>query len=85
MTELTPSPEETIRRLRARVEAGERLTRDDVRQGLDAYRQGRISAATATGKSKKSAQPARSAGELLDLLTKSIGGKGAETPDQSDK
>jgi hypothetical protein len=61
-------PEEVIRRLRAKVEQGMTLTREEVRQGLDAYRQGRISAASATGTKSKAKGPTRSAEELLSLL-----------------
>lgn len=74
-------PEEVIRRLRARVEAGEKLTRDEVRLGLDAYRQGRASAASAGGKSKGPKAPARSATELLDLLKQSINPPTQGAPD----
>lgn len=58
-------PEQVITELRARVNAGQALTRDQVREALAALRQNRLSAAEAAGKSKKSAAPTRSAAELL--------------------
>lgn len=59
------SPEQIIVQLRARVNAGQSLTRDQVREALAALRQNRMSAADAAPKSRKSATPTRSATELL--------------------
>lgn len=64
-------PQELILRLRQRIEAGEKLTRDEVRQGLDALRRDRQAAQTTTRK-KAPAGPTRSAAELLALLNKPV-------------
>lgn len=61
-------PEQIITELRARVNAGQALTRDQVREALAALRQNRMTAAEAAGKSKKAAAPVRSASELLASL-----------------
>lgn len=61
-------PEQIITELRARVNAGQALTRDQVREALAALRQNRMTAAEAAGKTKKSAAPVRSASELLASL-----------------
>jgi hypothetical protein len=58
-------PEQVITELRARVNAGQALTRDQVREALAALRQNRLSAAESTPAKKKSAAPTRSAAELL--------------------
>lgn len=65
-------PEQVITELRARVNAGQSLTREQVREALSALRQNRMSAAEAAGKSKKSAAPTRSASELLAGLKSGI-------------
>lgn len=70
--EVSLSPQEVILRLAKRVVDGEKLTRDEVRQGLDAYRQQRMAAATIKRTTSKA--PTRSNSELLGLLTKSVNG-----------
>ena len=69
------SAQELILRLRQRIEAGEKLTRDDVRQGLDALRRDRQAANSGTKKKAAATGPTRSAAELMALLNKPIGGK----------
>lgn len=67
-------PEQVITELRARVNAGQSLTRDQVREALAALRQNRMSAAESASKSKKSAAPTRSASELLAGLKSGLVG-----------
>lgn len=63
------SPEQIIVELRARVQAGQPLTREQVREALAALRQNRLTAAEQAGKkARPSAQPTRSASELLASL-----------------
>lgn len=69
-------PEQIITELRARVNAGQALTRDQVREALAALRQNRLSAAEQAGKTKKSAAPTRSATELLAGLKNQMTGGG---------
>lgn len=59
---------------RARARAGEPLTREQIREGLKAYRQERMSAADAAGKKKSSGAPVRTNEELLSLFNKPQGG-----------
>lgn len=68
----TLPPQELILRLRQRIEAGEKLTRDEVRQGLDALRRDRQAAVAGTRKKSTPAGPTRSAEELMALLNKPV-------------
>lgn len=70
-------PEQIITELRARVNAGQALTREQVREALAALRQNRMTAAEASGGKKKApAAPARSATELLAGLKSKMVGEG---------
>lgn len=65
-------PEQIITELRARVNAGQALTREQVREALAALRQNRMTAAEQAGKTKKAATPVRSASELLAGLKSGV-------------
>lgn len=68
-------PEQVIVELRARVNAGQALTREQVREALTALRQSRMAAAEAAGTKKKAATPVRPASELLaGLKNLTVGG-----------
>lgn len=67
-------PEQVITELRARVNAGQALTRDQVREALAALRQNRMTAADSASGKKKSAAPTRSATELLAGLKSGLVG-----------
>lgn len=69
-------PEQVIVELRARVNAGQALSREQVREALAALRQNRLSAAESAPKSKKSAGPVRSASELLAGLKNNLQSSG---------
>lgn len=69
-------PEQVIVELRARVNAGQALTREQVREALAALRQNRLSAAESAGKSKKASAPVRSASELLAGLKNNLQNSG---------
>lgn len=64
-------PEQIITELRARVNAGQALTREQVREALAALRQNRMTAAE-QAKPKKAATPVRSASELLAGLKSGV-------------
>lgn len=59
-------PAQVITELRARVNAGQALSRDQVREALAALRQNRMAAAESGGKKAAASKaPTRSAAELL--------------------
>lgn len=69
---VTRDPAQVITELRARVNAGQALSRDQVREALAALRQNRMAAAEAGGKKSSAAKaPVRSATELLASLKSS--------------
>lgn len=67
-TDTAVATEEQILQFRQRVLAGEELTEIELRTAFNAFRQKRMSAAEAGGKSRSKAAPARSAEELTSLF-----------------
>lgn len=66
--------EEQILQFRARVLSGEELDEQELRAAFNAFRQKRMSAAEASGKSKSKAAPVRTVSELTSLFKAPVTG-----------